>query len=429
VRSPTDPAASTETPLQVEHGVSASESALQVQFLTQLGHALANAGDPVSSTERTLRDVADAYGMAAVGISVLPTMVLVRAQQDLTRSIDMAGTEVDDDLRLDQVGALFEVVDQARQGRLSAQAGLDRLAAMWTAPARFGSVVRVLGHIILSVGLGLIITPRPSALLYCAGLGLMVGLLTELGDQWSALDVLLPALGSGLVAVVVFEATKAGQVVAPLLLLIPPLITFLPGGTLTTAMVELADRHPIAGATRLVAGSTQVVLIVFGILAGQALVGIPPELAFAQRSDNLIGWWGPVLGPLVFAIGIYYHFVGPRGSLPWLCVIVYVAWAGETLGNDFLGGYFGGFVGALTMTMVAFWLDRLSAAPPFLVLFLPAFWLLVPGVLAVVGLADLVGNEAAVALFDLGRAAFTIVSIALGVLAGVAIARAVAVRA
>jgi uncharacterized membrane protein YjjB (DUF3815 family) len=76
------------------------------------------------------------------------------------------------------------------------------------------------------------------------------------------------------------------------------------------------------------------------------------------------------------------------------------------------------------MTIVALWLDRLAGAPCFLVLFLPAFWLLVPGVLAVVGLAELVGNDLSVALLDLGTAGFTIVSIALGVLVGVAVARA-----
>ena len=102
---------------------------------------------------------------------------------------------------------------------------------------------------------------------------------------------------------------------------------------------------------------------------------------------------------------------------------MYVAWVGEQVGNLLLGGYLGGFAGAATMTVAAFWLDRLPSAPPFQVLFLPAFWLLVPGVLAVVGLAELVGNEEAVALFDLGRVTFTILSVALGVLVGVALTR------
>lgn len=402
--------------------------ALEVAFLTQLGCALSAAGDPVSSTERTLQRVAHSNGLSDIEVGVLPTLVLVRGHNGQTPTVDLAAAGTEHTLRLDQIGALYDIVDAAQLGRLSAADGLARLNDIWSMPARFGVAVRILGQVILSIGLGLIITPRFSALLYCAGLGLLVGVLIELGRRSTTLEVLLPVIASLAVSVIVFLAAAAGQVVAPLLVLIPPLITFLPGGMLTTAMLELADHHPIAGASRLVAGATQVFLLVFGIVAGQVLVGLAPELAFAKQTDNLLGWWSPWLGPLVFAVGVYFHFVGPRRSLVWLCLIVYVASLAEYLGSVVLGGYLGGFVGAACMTAVAFWFDRLPAAPPFQVLFLPAFWLLVPGVLAVVGLADLVGNEDAVALLDLGRVAFTILSIALGVLVGVAVSRALHVR-
>ena len=247
---------------------------------------------------------------------MLPTLVLVRARTRGAPALDLAGAEVGEALRLDQVGALHDVVDLARRGQFAADEGLERLAAVWATPARFGAAVRVAGHVILSVGLGLIITPRLGALVLCAGLGLLVGLLTELGRRWASLGVLLPVVAAVLVSVLVFLATRAGYVVAPLLLLVPPLITFLPGGVLTTAMVELADRHPIAGATRLVAGATQVVLLVFGLVVGQTLVGLPPAQAFAQRTDNLLGGWAPWLGPLVFAVGVHLHFVGPRARSP-----------------------------------------------------------------------------------------------------------------
>ena len=79
--------------------------------------------------------------------------------------------------------------------------------------------------------------------------------------------------------------------------MIPALITFLPGGLLTTATVELADH----------------LRRLFGIVAGQVLAGLPSERAFVKPSDNLLAWWAPWLGPLVFAVGVYYHFVGPRG--------------------------------------------------------------------------------------------------------------------
>jgi uncharacterized membrane protein YjjP (DUF1212 family) len=398
-------------------------SVIQVAFLTQLGQALSAAGDPVSSTERTLEQVAASYGMSNVVIGVLPTMVLVRGHDGRTPTMDLAGAEQGGDLRLDQIGALYDIVDMARLGLLPPAAGLARLEDVRTMPPRFGTLVRIFGHLTLSVGLGLIITPRPGALLFCAGLGLLVGVLIELGRLWVALEPLLPVVASGLVSAIVFVATQAGQVVNPLLLLIPPLIVFLPGGMLTTAMLELADRHPIAGASRLLAGATQVTLLVFGIVVGQTLVGLPAALAFAQRTDNLLGGWAQWLGPLVFALGVYYHFVGPRGSLPWLCLIVYIASLGEFVGKTVAGGYLGGFLGAVIMTVAAFRLERLPFAPPVQVLFLPGFWLLVPGVLAVIGLADLVGNETTVALLDLGRVTFTVVSIALGVLVGVAVMR------
>jgi uncharacterized membrane protein YjjB (DUF3815 family) len=316
--------------------VTGTTQALEIAFLTRLGYALSAASDPVSSTERTLRRIAQRNGLSGLQIAVLPTLVLVRGHDGPLPIVDLATADSGHDLRLDQIGALYDIVQHTLRGQLSAGDGAT----------------------------------------------------------------------------------------GPLLLLIPPLITFLPGGMLTTAMVELADRHSIAGASRLLAGATQVLLLVFGIVAAQALVGLPPEMAYARRADIAFGAWAPWLGSLLFAIGVYYHFVGPPRSLVWLCLIVYVASLGEFLGNSLLSGSFGGFVGALTMTVVAFWLDRLPAAPPFQVLFLPAFWLLVPGVLAVVGLADLVGNPASVALVDLGQVAVTIVSIALGVLVGVALTRA-----
>ena len=396
---------------------------LQVQFLTRLGQALSAADDPVSSTKQTLDHLAASYGLPDAEIAVLPTMLMVRAREHGLPTIDLA-SDAETSLRLDQIGQLYAIVHLARRGVLSPQDGLAELADMWATPPRFSAVVRVVGHVILSLGLGLVLTPRPLALAWCAGLGLLVGLLRELGARSAALDVLLPVIASVLVSVLVFLATAAGLVVSPLLLLIPPLITFLPGGVLTTAMIELADRHPIAGATRLVAGATQVVLLVFGIVVGQTLVGLHPAEAFAQRTDNLLGWWAAWVGPGVFAVGVYLHFVGPRRSLPWLLLAVYVAWLGEQLGGHVLGAYLGGFAGATLMTLVAYTAERVAAAPPSRVLFLPAFWFLVPGVLAVVGLAELVGSDVEVALLDLSTVAFTVVSVALGVLVGIALTRA-----
>jgi len=397
----------------------------QLHFLAQVGQALSAADDPVSSTEQTLKALAASFGIPEAEVAVLPTMLMVRARDGHVVSLELASGS-SKSLRLDQIGTLYAIVERARRGELSASDGLAELVEMWSAPARFGALARVGGHVVLTIGLGLILTPQPAELMWCAGLGLLVGLMFALADRWPALEVLLPVAAALVASVVVFAGAAAGLIDSPLLVLIAPLITFLPGSMLTTAMVELADHHPIAGASRLVAGATQVVLLVFGIIIGQSLVGLHPGVAFAKPPETafvpLVTW----LGPFVFALGMYVHYVGPRRSLPWLVLVVYVAWVGEQVGVSVLGGYLGGFFGALMMTLVAHSVPGIGSAPPAQVMFVPGFWLLVPGVLAVVGLAEFVGSDTMlmVALVDLSTAAFTIVSIALGVLVGVPLARA-----
>jgi uncharacterized membrane protein YjjB (DUF3815 family) len=124
------------------------------------------------------------------------------------------------------------------------------------------------------------------------------------------------------------------------------------------------------------------------------------------------------VGVLVFGIGTYLHFVAPRGSLLWLCLVLYVAWIGQTAGNLVLGGYLGSFIGAVALTSVAYAARRRFNGPPIPVLFLPSFWLLVPGAIGVAGLPQLVSSDAAGALRDSQNMVFTIVSIAIGVVVG-----------
>jgi uncharacterized membrane protein YjjP (DUF1212 family) len=404
-----------------------ADRSTQLQFLTLLGQALSAADDPVSSTERTLEGIASTFGITNVEIAVLPTMLIVRAREAELSTVELAGGS-GRTLRLDQIGEVYAIADCARRGVLDSRQGIERLAAMWNTPPRFGLLARLAGHSLLTVGLGLILIPQPTELLWCAGLGLLVGLLRELGAQWAGFEVLMPVAASLLASLIVFAGAAAGLVAAPLLLLISPLITFLPGGTLTTAMVELADHHPISGSTRLVAGATQVILLVFGIVLGQTLVGLNQAEAFAPPIDELLRWWLPWLGPLVFAIGMFVHGVGPRGSLPWILLVVYVAWIGEQLGIRVFGGYLGGFLGAVLMTMAAYTAEGIAGAPPSRVLFLPGFWLLVPGALAVLAVTELVGSDLSVAVADVGTAVFTVVAIALGVLVGIPAARVIRAR-
>lgn len=188
--------------------------------------------------------------------------------------------------------------------------------------------------------------------------------------HWTA-EAFVPVMSSLAVGVIVFSIVKADLVSGPLMLLIPPLVTFLPGAVLTTAMVELANGDVISGSSHLVASAIKLLLIMFGYIVAAELVGLPTAEAFAQEPRSLLGLWAAWIGVLIYGVGNYLHHTAPKHSLPWLLLVLYVAFAGQQLGGQILGGYLSGFVGAVAMTPVAHWIQQRPGAPPAQVSFLP----------------------------------------------------------
>jgi uncharacterized membrane protein YjjB (DUF3815 family) len=78
------------------------------------------------------------------------------------------------------------------------------------------------------------------------------------------------------------------------------------------------------------------------------------------------------------------------------------------------------------VTPAAYVVARRPSGPPALVSFLPAFWLLVPGVLGLIGLTEYLGKHTAVGIQDFLGAVGSMVTIALGVLCGYPLYRSLA---
>lgn len=121
---------------------------------------------------------------------------------------------------------------------------------------------------------------------------------------------------------------------------------------------------------------------------------------------------------LLVGIGSYLYHSAPPRSLGWLCLVLYAGWIGQFLGSQVFGGYLSGFVGAIVMTPVAYLVEQRPSGPPALVSFLPAFWLLVPGALGVIGITHYLGDDPVAGAQDLVSTVGSMVAIALGVLCG-----------
>lgn len=393
--------------------------------MLELGRALSLAGTAVSETQERLTAVAAASGANEARIVVLPTALIIalgRAGWATIESIpQLAGT-----WRLDQISALYELIDEAEHGEVEPTDGLRRLRRIRTMPARHGAVVTVPAYAVMTIGLCLVLQPTPVDVAIAAGLGVLVGGIVHAARGRQTLTVLVPVLAALVVSALSFQAVKRGAADPGLRTLIAPLVTLLPGGVLATATVELASGEMVAGASRLVFGTVQLLLLAFGIVAGVELVGLPSEVVLHDAQANVLGWWAPWLGVLVFGIAVALYFSAPRGALPWLLLVLLAAWIGQLMGGEVVGSHVSGFVGALTMTPVALAVARLPGGPPAQVTFLPAFWLLVPGAIGLIGVTEVVGNPATASIEDLMKPVESIVSIALGVLVGVSLYRGLA---
>jgi uncharacterized membrane protein YjjP (DUF1212 family) len=374
------------------------------------------AGDSVDSVNERLRRVVGAYGYPGFEFFVLPTGLLVESGEADTASVLLSTDQQRVHYRFDQIAELYRLVSEAEEGVVAPSEGLRELRRIEVMAPGFRAPVRVLGHGLLTAGLALLLQPTLGGMLVAFGLGLLVGLLKL--PRLATLDLIFPVVAAFVVAATVFTITHhSGVGDNPVRVLIPPLATFLPGGVLTIATVELAAGQMISGASRLVTGMVQLGLLAFGIVAAATLIGVDQGVLIDEPVSRL-GPWAPWVGVLIVALGDHLHFSAPARSLGWILLVLYVAYAGQALGGAFFGGVLSGFFGGLAMTPVVLWIDDRPYGPPSLVTFLPAFWLLVPGAVGLIGVTEIVGADHAVGAEDLATALTSVASIALGVLIG-----------
>jgi uncharacterized membrane protein YjjP (DUF1212 family) len=399
--------------------VAAPEDVLRL--MVTAGEAMIDAGHTVSSVEDTLAEVARAHGVRDAQTVVLPTALLVSVPHAETVQTAVTGTGRRP-LLLHQLDALADLLDDAATPAADPRSVAARIALLRTVAPPFGTLARLGGYLLLSVGIAALLGASWVDLLVVTGLGLVVGAAQlALRALPGTLEVVLTVTASFAVSTVVLLLARAVPDLGVLPAIVAPLVLFLPGGLLTTGVIELATGQMLSGAGRVAAGTMQLVLIAGGIVAGAALVGVP-ELDLTSAGQPL-GPLAPWAGVVLFGIGTVVYRCGRPRSTGWVVLVLAVAYGAQVVGDALLGGILSAFVGALAMTPVALAVARFPSGPSPLASFLPAFWMLVPGALGLVGVTSLLDGSSG-GVPTLVTTAATMVAIALGVLVGLAGARA-----
>lgn len=388
------------------------------RFLLGLAEGMNAAAESVDRISQTMTQVSRSYGRQDSDFLVLPTAVIVETGGGEEGRVAIRSA-VNVSFRFDQIAALYVLIEQARRGAVDPAEGIRRLNEIGAMRPRHGWLVRTLGHALLTTGLAVLLTPTWQGALVAFALGFFIGLAKLVRSP--TLQLVFPVFAAFACGLAVFLIAPYVEIGDPIRVLIAPLATFLPGGALTTATVELASGQMMAGASRLVFGLVQLALLAFGIIAAGTVVGVAASSYEVLGASATFPWWTAALGVLLFAIGNHLHFSAPPATFGWVLLTLVVAFASQSLGSALIGPTVSGFIGAVAMTPVVLWIASLRHGAPSQLTFLPAFWLLVPGAAGLAGLTEAVGTSQGAAEFV--TALTSVMSIALGVLIGTAFYR------
>ena len=388
------------------------------KVLAFLGAAMVATGQPVDEVEDELREVGRRLGAPDVQVAAGPTGVHV----GLASGDPATFESVDGRLRLDQAVDVRLIRHLLVSGRIAGEEALDRLLGLRDKPLRYPAWLAEGGFVVVAVGICLILQPGLANLAAAASGGVIVIGLSRAAQVHSSLLALLPTVAAFAVSALVFAAAAAGLLDGALRTVLPPLAVLLPGALMVTGLSELAAGAMVAGASRLMYGTVQLLLFALGVAAAAALLGTPSQLLGNTRV-NEFGWWAAPLGLVVIGIGITLMEGVPVRLTPWVLTVLAVTFlvqlGGQRLGAPALGS----FLGAIAASLGASTAELVHRQLPRLVVFLPSVWLLVPGSLGLIGVSEvaiLSGEGSSVGFDVIG----VILAIAMGLLVGSAVSRA-----
>lgn len=385
-----------------------------------LGRLLLASGDAVSDINLRLRAVARAWGAPEAQFIVLPDLMMASFDPNRPAHI-MSRDLAAEHLRLDQVIKVMHLARVAARGEIGPAEAIVQLGEVERAKLRIPLLQEVLGTVIMTFGVALMFRPDDANIPLYIVLGAMVGLMQALASRVNGLSAIMPVVIAFVASTVAFLLTGSKTDATPIEALIPALTILLPGALLTMSAVDLASGEVVSGSSRFLEGMLQLALLAFGIFAAASLVGVSPS-ATEAHGDGFASW-APWVGVPIFAIGISLRESAPLKMIPWLLGVLLIAHSAQLLGDALFGPILSGFVATLIVVPLVQYSERFKTSPPAFALFLPAFLMLVPGALGLLGVSELATIEPSNGIGGLVSAISAILSIALGILVGTRITR------
>ena len=347
-----------------------------VEFLLTFARVGHGAGYPTADLEERLAMLAGAIGLESAQVSATPTIVEVSLgslPRQRSYALRVRPTFVD----LDAIARLDGLVHEVLDGRLSTDAGLERVADITARPLRRRWYVELPAYALAGASLTPVLGGGWREVLAGGLVGLLVGgVALSMGRAVRAEPMVAP-----LAAVVAsFGAATFAQVglnASTDIVTLAALVTFLPGMALTIGVRELATQHLQSGVANTANALVQLLGLVVGVTVGLSIAtkwfGIP------QSGTPHTGFSGThILAAIAAGIAFTVTLRAQATAVPVMCSATVLAILTYAAGKELLGPPAGTFAAALAIGVCGGLVGALLRRSA-LVFIVPGVLMLVPG--------------------------------------------------
>lgn len=371
----------------------------------ELGATMLAGGYAVTDVRRDLNRIAHRSGLNDIAIQVEPDTVLVDDAASGQMQMTLAPER---QLTMQQVGALGNLIDALLSRKITLNKGAAELQKIEATPSNKSILLAALGGGLISAAITVLFGSPWWSVAVGFVLGFLIGALLEVvpqGWQTNGTFAFILALLVGMSIWVV--ATAIGVHSLPTFALCGPLVMLVPGRSVTNAVLEISGGDPISGGGRLMSGLVVWTMLAAGILVAVELTGskiVSDSLVLktgTKETQAALGVWAhtPALAAqwvavLFIAIGFALVYQSTFQMFVSIAITLYFSFAvlhgAETVFSPIVAG---GISAALTLFITRIEIG-VGAKWPSIVLFSPAFYMLVPGSLGLVTVLSLASQSA-----------------------------------
>ncbi|WP_454163852.1 threonine/serine ThrE exporter family protein [Gordonia iterans] len=388
-------------------------------LITAVGVALNRPSYPVTETAKVLREICRAYDFDATA-QVFATYIVTLDEKKGATEIANSGPG----FRFDQIAATEDVVHRLRHADVPVAEALATLRKISSARPPVNPFLRIVGYMFMALGFAFCFRMSFAASVAAVVVAIPIAAIQIWFSAKGALAALMPFMLTFISALAITLWAVHGGLPDPVRVAVIPVLTLIPGAMLTTALIELSAGDQITGSSRLVYALVVLMSMAFGLALAIDLIGIGSQDLRDLTSQQAPYWVMWVAAP-VYAVGNLMYFCTPRRAWWWTVFFCFITFWFTNLLQHWMNAAFAGGVG-MGAALLACWAVNAhdKNRPSVLVMFLPAFWLMVPGSMGFVAISGAITQDHALSSLGTG-AALSLLSMAICMMLAAVLAPAI----